>query len=395
MSRWSRAFGRRMAGACSGAVAATLFCAGAAVAVPADPGEPPGRQSGQGTRTTGDTVHRAGELMQRLTEARRRLEQVTAKAALASEQFNAAQALKVKLEQEAAEAKARADQAREAAGAARDAVHRLAAEVYMRGGSLDGVDVLVSPTGTQDLMTRLSGVAAAESYRDRTLKDATAVLAKADAAQRDAAAAHVRQQAAAARAEQARAAAQAEATAAASETAALEAQQTSMLAELAAMNGTSLDVELSRLNQADLEAARAALQEATKRTGKTGSVSLARRAAVAKALTFARDQLGKPYLWGGEGPDRWDCSGLTQAAWRTSGRALTHYTGSQWQETARVALSDLQPGDLVFFGQAPDAIHHVGLYVGDGMMIEAPRTGLNVRYAPIWRSDLIRYGGRP
>jgi cell wall-associated NlpC family hydrolase len=60
-----------------------------------------------------------------------------------------------------------------------------------------------------------------------------------------------------------------------------------------------------------------------------------------------------------------------------------------------VPLADLQPGDLIFFGASGPTSHHVGLYVGGGRMIEAPRTGVPVRYASIWRSDLIAYGGRP
>ena len=112
-------------------------------------------------------------------------------------------------------------------------------------------------------------------------------------------------------------------------------------------------------------------------------------------LAYARAQLGKPYQWGGDGPSTFDCSGLTMRAWQRAGVNLSHYTGAQWGETARVAISDLRPGDLVFFGSSGANSHHVGLYVGGGQMIEAPYTGANVRYASIYRSDLVSYGGRP
>ena len=105
--------------------------------------------------------------------------------------------------------------------------------------------------------------------------------------------------------------------------------------------------------------------------------------------------MGEPYQWGGAGPSSWDCSGLTQGAWEKAGVTLSHFTGYQWDETRRIPLSDLQPGDLVFFGDSGPTSHHIGLYVGNGQMIEAPHTGAFVRYASIWRSDILPFGGRP
>ncbi|WP_157044181.1 C40 family peptidase [Nostocoides australiense] len=112
-------------------------------------------------------------------------------------------------------------------------------------------------------------------------------------------------------------------------------------------------------------------------------------------MAYAQAQLGKPYLWGGSGPDAFDCSGLTMMAWRQAGVYLSHYTGAQYAETARVPIDQLQPGDLVFFGSSGESSHHMGLYVGGGQMIEAPYTGAVIRYASIYRSDLVPYGGRP
>lgn len=115
---------------------------------------------------------------------------------------------------------------------------------------------------------------------------------------------------------------------------------------------------------------------------------------VSAVLAYARAQLGKPYQWGGEGPNSFDCSGLTLMAWRQAGVYLSHYTGAQWGETSRVAISDLRPGDLVFYGADGPTSHHVGLYIGGGQMIEAPHAGANVRVASIYRSELLPYGGR-
>ena len=83
-------------------------------------------------------------------------------------------------------------------------------------------------------------------------------------------------------------------------------------------------------------------------------------------------------------------------AWRQAGVRLSHYTGSQWAETARVPISQLQPGDLVFYGTSGPNSHHVGLYIGGGQMIHAPNPSTVVKYASIYSmSDLLPYGGRP
>jgi len=90
-----------------------------------------------------------------------------------------------------------------------------------------------------------------------------------------------------------------------------------------------------------------------------------------RAVQFAYDQLCKPYLWGATGPDAYDCSGLTQAAWAAAGVSIPRDTYSQWAALPHISKADLQPGDLVFF----EDLGHVGIYVGDGMMIDAPATG--------------------
>ncbi|MER5340936.1 NlpC/P60 family protein [Streptomyces mirabilis] len=103
-----------------------------------------------------------------------------------------------------------------------------------------------------------------------------------------------------------------------------------------------------------------------------------------KALAFARTQVGKPYVWGATGPGSYDCSGLTQAAWKAAGVDLPRTTWDQVNVGTTVPLSDIKPGDLVFFY---DDISHVGLYVGNGMMIHAPKPGAYVR------EESIFYGG--
>jgi cell wall-associated NlpC family hydrolase len=111
----------------------------------------------------------------------------------------------------------------------------------------------------------------------------------------------------------------------------------------------------------------------------------------ATAVNVAKAQLGKPYQWAAAGPDTFDCSGLTMYAWHAGGVSFAHSAAMQYDETARIALSQLQPGDLVFF-YTP--IEHVGIYVGGGQMIDAPYTGAFVRYDSIYNPNLVG-AGRP
>lgn len=110
-------------------------------------------------------------------------------------------------------------------------------------------------------------------------------------------------------------------------------------------------------------------------------------AQAAKAIDFARAQIGKPYVWGAVGPNSYDCSGLTQAAWKAAGVDLPRTTWDQVEVGQRVATADLLPGDLVFFY---DDISHVGLYIGEGQMIHAPKPGDYVKVAPI--TEMPIYG---
>ena len=100
-----------------------------------------------------------------------------------------------------------------------------------------------------------------------------------------------------------------------------------------------------------------------------------------KALAFARAQIGKPYVWGATGPGSYDCSGLTQAAWKAAGVSLPRTTYDQVNAGTTVPVSQAQPGDLVFFY---DDVTHVGIYIGNGMMIHAPKPGAYVREESIY-----------
>jgi peptidoglycan DL-endopeptidase CwlO len=96
-----------------------------------------------------------------------------------------------------------------------------------------------------------------------------------------------------------------------------------------------------------------------------------------QAVRFAFRQLGKPYRWGRSGPDAYDCSGLTSAAWASAGVPLPHNSGRQYGAVGRIRRADLRPGDLVFYY---GRISHVGIYVGGGKIVHAPEYGESIRF---------------
>ncbi|WP_128433213.1 C40 family peptidase [Streptomyces cyaneus] len=100
----------------------------------------------------------------------------------------------------------------------------------------------------------------------------------------------------------------------------------------------------------------------------------------AAAISYAQTKLGSPYVWGATGPNAFDCSGLTQAAYRSAGISLPRTTYAQIDAGRRVSRAELLPGDLVFFYSS---ISHVGLYIGNGQMIHAPNPSAPVRVAPL------------
>ncbi|MGW6565947.1 NlpC/P60 family protein [Streptomyces sp. NPDC054975] len=161
------------------------------------------------------------------------------------------------------------------------------------------------------------------------------------------------------------------------------AQARSLLARLTAEERARYEAAASGSGRGDSGGSQAASDTAGSRADRgsapRGPVT-APNSRAAQAISFARDQIGKPYVWGATGPSAYDCSGLTQAAWRAAGVSLPRTTYTQINAGQRVSRSELAPGDLVFFYSG---ISHVGLYVGGGQMIHAPRPGAPVRVAPI------------
>jgi cell wall-associated NlpC family hydrolase len=114
--------------------------------------------------------------------------------------------------------------------------------------------------------------------------------------------------------------------------------------------------------------------------------------AALKALAFAFAQIGRPYLWGGTGPQAYDCSGLTQQSYRHAGLVIPRTSAEQATVGTPVRLADLIPGDLIFYAHDvhnASTIHHVAMYAGDGMLVHAPQTGQFVHLSPVWLDEYI------
>ncbi|MEV5601653.1 NlpC/P60 family protein [Streptomyces sp. NPDC052299] len=135
--------------------------------------------------------------------------------------------------------------------------------------------------------------------------------------------------------------------------------------------------ERARLLEMEREAARqaqsawldsGALEEINRDAGPLGK----------KAVAFATAQIGKPYVWGAEGPKSYDCSGLTSQAWAAAGRPIPRTSQEQWRLLPHIAIKDMRPGDLIIYHA--DATH-VGMYVGNGQIVHAPRPGRDVTLA--------------
>ncbi|MFF7649973.1 NlpC/P60 family protein [Streptomyces sp. NPDC007983] len=111
-----------------------------------------------------------------------------------------------------------------------------------------------------------------------------------------------------------------------------------------------------------------------------GRLPMASASAGQRALRWALNQIGKPYVWGAEGPNSFDCSGLTSQAWAHAGRTIPRTSQEQWRRLPRISLSQIRPGDLVIYNKGAS---HVAIYAGGGQVVQAPRPGTTVRLSPL------------
>jgi peptidoglycan DL-endopeptidase CwlO len=243
---------------------------------------------------------------------------------------------------EAAIAQQTAQRDQQALGAGQNEVGQIAAEGYMLGGLNPTIELLQTPN-PQQFLDRSSIMLQLQYQQGGTM---SLLQTAEDAANR------------------------------AKQTATQEAAQANKLA--AAMNTkvSQMQAKENVLNSSAFSQALAIFDQ----TGSYPNIQVSGDSLGEQALRWALTRLGDPYVWGGAGPDDFDCSGLVMWAYAHVGISLAHFTGDQWNEGEHISRSQLQPGDLVFFFAD---ISHVGMYIGNGMMIDAPTFGQPVQIQPL------------
>jgi len=261
---------------------------------------------------------------------------------LLGQQYDALRIQLTEAREEAAIAKETAQRDQKAMGAGQAQIGQIASENYMLGG-LDPTIQMLQTTSPQQFLNRASIMLQLQYQQGGTMS----LLQTAEDA--------------ASRAEQ---------------TATQEESQATTLS--AAMNKKVSQIQAKEdiLNSSAFSQALAIFDQ----TGKYPDIQVSGDTIGAQALRFALTKLGDPYVWGGAGPNDFDCSGLVMWAYEQVGVQLEHFTGDQWNEGEHISRSQLEPGDLVFFFQD---IGHVGLYIGNGMMVDAPTFGQPVQIQPV------------
>ncbi|WP_052666107.1 C40 family peptidase [Nitriliruptor alkaliphilus] len=355
----------------------------------------------------------SAQVERRLTTAEDRLAELEAEASLAVEEVNEARVALETIEADLAATLAEADAVTDRTGVLRESTDAVARTLFKTGGANLQFGALLSADGPTEAGIRYATVRRVLEGHRGDVEELRAATVELDALEsrlaerRDAAAAQK------AELENRRERLQRTLDAQADEIAALE-------TELAEVREREEAARRAAEEAARQEAARqeAARQEAAQREAARREAEQERQASPAPARTPAQDagggssspppapttrqsaqvavdtaldQVGKPYRWGGGGPDSFDCSGLTSYAWRAAGVSLPHSSRAQYGATARVTRGQLQPGDLVFFGSP---IHHVAMYIGGGDVVEASRSGVPVRVSSqaMSRSDIAGYG---
>ena len=281
------------------------------------------------TATAAHAAPSTGEIQKKIDKASDALEDIT-------ESYNK---MNINLKKTIADEKALADSlvpARAALKVASAQVGTIAASAYM-SGQVGTMNVLLS--GPSDLMERMSILEQMSRSRQRDISTYTATTQ--NYADRQAA------------------------------LKATQAKQAAVAKELAA-GKKKIESDLKKLYAMRKAAYGQATESGSSYTGTIPSVS----GSAGVAVRFAFNQVGKPYSYGADGPNSYDCSGLTMAAWNAAGKSLPHNAAAQYSATTRISKSQLKPGDLVFYR----SLGHVGLYVGDGMIIDASRAGQPVKH---------------
>ena len=368
-----------------------------------DPVYPSQNQVNQAQQAVQQDKQAVAPIQARFDAAQRQLTLLVQQSQIAAQQYDAAT---FRLQQAQVGAQLAADRVRAAQRRLADArsdLGRLAAAAYRDGNGLGSVSLVLNANGPEQLVTgahvlehQETDLKATLQAADRARQDAQTAKATADAAVQ----ARVTAQAQVALAAQA---ARAAVAAEQSQLAAVTAKRDALLAQLAAAQRISVQLEQQRQQGLAEEAARRAAEAAA-----AAAAAAAQRAhlvaptydgsVAGRALAFAYAQLGKPYVWGATGPDSFDCSGLTMQSWASAGVYLPHFAAFQYQASHPISYGDLRPGDLLFWatdGQDPETIYHEAIYIGGQEMIQAPRTGEDVEISSMWMWGAIQFFARP
>jgi cell wall-associated NlpC family hydrolase len=334
--------------------------------------------------TTGAVVSSApasaDSLKARIAAAHHQLTALNAKAEAASERYNAARLQLATDQRSAASAQHRLATSQRTLARMQKSVQAFAVAAY-QGQTLD-TTMSVTADSPQEFLDKMTTLQAVANSQSQTLAGLAGAQRDEEQAQATATAALQAQQDSTKQMQADRDAVVAAAHQAQQILGQLEERQRQIIAAARARAARlAAEREVARL-AAERAAAAAAVSALYSQPTSSPVVTGSGGARV--AVEWAYKEIGKPYQWGAAGPDSFDCSGLTQYVWGKAGVYLDHYTGSQWNEGQHVSRDQLQPGDLVFFGSD---LHHVGLYVGNSNMIEAPYTGANVRVSYAFRSD--------
>jgi len=352
----------------------------------------------------------AAAAAKKLNSAKTTLRQLAAIATTKRKAYVAAQNdLKAKTKQaEIAMEHLRAAQASVSTG--KRTIGKLAVNAYVMGGGFTDLDSLLNSDGPQDLVDRLNTLDALGENNSSALDRFKAAEIVASSAQKAADAARKAQAEATIKVAAAKKAADEAAAMQQEEVDKLQAVQDKLAKELAVAQKTRLTLEqqrqISLLEEANAGRALVTPDQAKiwRDTGFTGRSSTRSTEEMRlAAVEYAKKQVlaKKPYVWGEEGPNSFDCSGLVYAAYRSAGLGWPNWdrlnSSLYWVATKRVPLSEMVPGDLVFYSYkgTVSTIHHLGIYAGDGMMWEAHNKDKDLMFSSIYSvKGLMPYGGR-
>jgi cell wall-associated NlpC family hydrolase len=376
----------------------------------ANPKKPTLAQIDEAKKIEAEKKKAADAAAAKLVKANLTLKQLIGVAETARRKYEAA---KQELAKATKEAQAAAEAYAEALGqvkAAHDAIGRLATNAYIMGGGFTDLDSILHSDGPQDLMDRLSTLDSLGDQNTQALfrfKRAEVVAREAKKAADDA---KERQRVATAKVATAKAEADAARDVQQKEVDRLQKIQDQVLKELNAARKKRVTLEQQR-QLALLEEANASIAQGTAIYTKVWpDIGFRSRTTFRsdqnmrdRAVEFAKRQVQarKPYIWGSEGPDAFDCSGLVYAAYRSAGLGWPNWdrlnSSLYFSYTKHVPLNELLPGDLLFYSYkgTVNTIHHITIYAGNGMMWEANSKGKGLLYSNIYSiKGLMPYGGR-